>query len=167
VVGIDAREPTEAEISLYELAVRAMERAYAPYSRFRVGAALETTETRKAGTGAITAANFENGSYGLTICAERSAVARALAAGAMPEAVATSEFTRALPAGELGKLEEAQCIEAIAIATDGKVATGSPCGACRQVLAEFATKDMTLTMRLKGDVRTVAFRDLIPARFAL
>jgi cytidine deaminase len=87
---------------LYELARAAAARAYAPYSGFHVGAAVLTRDGRT-----ITAANVENASYGLSLCAERSALARAAAEGAGP-----------------GR------IEAIAV-------TAPPCGACRQWLLEF------------------------------
>jgi cytidine deaminase len=84
----------------------ARERAYAPYSRFRVGAALLTDQGD-----VVTAANVENASYGLAICAERSAVVAAIAAG----------YRR---------------FEAIAVAGTG-LDPVTPCGACRQVLREF------------------------------
>ena len=91
---------------LYEHAEAARGRAYAPYSQFAVGAAL------LAGDGRIfTGANVENASYGLSMCAERSAVFAALGAGAR-------EFA------------------AIAVAGPAGIPT-LPCGACRQVLAEF------------------------------
>ena len=94
------------EDRLVQLAFEALENAYAPYSGFSVGAAILAQDGRT-----FTGCNVENASFGLSICAERNAVAAAVAAGAR-------QFT------------------AIAIVTSG-AASASPCGACRQVLAEF------------------------------
>jgi cytidine deaminase len=95
----------ERHRDLVEAAMEARRHAYAPYSRFSVGAALRSTSGEM-----VTGVNVENASYGMTVCAERSAVFAAVTHG-------FREF------------------EAIAVATSGGHA---PCGACRQVLAEFA-----------------------------
>jgi len=124
--------------SLVKQAAQAAESAYAPYSSYRVGAALLADD----GT-VVTGCNVENASYGLTICAERVAVTRAVAAGH-------------------------QRFRALAI-----VATGEqvpyPCGACRQVLAEFCAPDLPVYMtRGLTDVpicRTLG--DLLPEAFSL
>lgn len=104
--------PTDAE--LLERARHAQQRAYAPYSRFSVGAALLLSDGR-----VIEGCNFENASYGLAICAERNAVGGALVGS---------------PAREVG--EAGLRIEAVAVV--GKPGEPCfPCGACRQVLREF------------------------------
>lgn len=92
---------------LYALAQEAARSAYAPYSKFRVGAALVCSD----GT-VFTGVNVENRSFGLTVCAERNAVAAAIAAG-------RKDFA------------------AIAVSTPDASYPVSPCGACRQVLSEF------------------------------
>ena len=128
-----ATPPDAAE--LHSRAVEAREHAYAPYSNFRVGAALLTE------SGAIVcAANVENASYGLAICAERSAVVKAIAEGH-------------------------RRFRALALAADAQ--TCPPCGACRQVLEEFATDDMTVTFPREGGLATVPLERLLPLAFRL
>lgn len=122
-----------ARDDLVSLAVQARRRAYAPYSRFTVGASVE------AGSGRIyTGANIENASYGLTICAERVAVFKAVEAGE-------------------------RRIRAVAVAS---ATAAPPCGACRQVLAEFGDKDMVVIVSdPRGKKRTYHLADLLPKSF--
>src|SRR5271165_6498795 len=112
--------------------------AYARYSRFRVGAAVLADGRLHTGC------NVEIASYGLTICAERVAVFRAVADGARTiEAVAVA------------------CIDADPAADPGSL---TPCGACRQVMAEFAAADMLVHIDRMGSFRLL---DLLPNAFVL
>lgn len=127
--------------TLDELLVQAREasrRAHCPYSRFHVGAAV------LAGGRVFTGANVENASYGLTICAERNAVFAAVLAGAEPiEAVAVA------------------CVDAI---EGGDPASLMPCGACRQVIAEFAGPETPIAVDRVGTFR---LDELLPRAFRL
>ncbi len=114
-------------------AVAAKEKAYAPYSKFRVGAAIQGADGR-----IFTGCNVENASYGLTMCAERVAAGAAVAAG-------VQQFTR------------------IVVATDVDPPS-SPCGACRQVLAEFGT-DVTVEAVGPKWNRDWRLSALLPAAF--
>ncbi|HET9948547.1 MAG TPA: cytidine deaminase [Longimicrobiales bacterium] len=121
--------------ALLEAARSTMALAYAPYSGFRVGAALEAED------GSVhTACNVENASYGLTVCAERAAVFRAVAEG-------KRAFRR------------------IAIVTEGRRAV-APCGACRQVLSEFGT-GLEVVSEAGGERRAWSLAELLPAPFHL
>ena len=119
--------------SLISAARGAQARAYAPYSKFQVGAALEGPD----GT-VFTGCNVENASYGLTICAERAAVCAAVSAG-------VTRFRRA-------------------VVVSNADPPAAPCGACRQVLAEFG---LDLPIEGVGSKATVRWRlsDLLPAAF--
>ena len=131
------RPPRRAGIdreALLDEARRARRRAHAPYSRFKVGAALLTRDGN-----VIHGCNVENASYGLTICAERNAVFQAVALG-------LEGFT------------------AIAIVTKaGKSA--SPCGACRQVLHEFAPKMRVIWRDAGGRLIDRTVDQLLPNAF--
>ena len=130
----------EALLELYARARDAAELAYAPYSGFRVGAALLLDDGP-----VVTGCNVENASYGLTICAERSALVRAVS-------------------------ERGGGFQIVAVAVvNGNHAASAPCGACRQMLAEFATPDaMVLFSGEAGEpAPAVAFRDLFPHSFRL
>lgn len=129
--------PTSAE-SLLAAARDAATRAYAPYSRFRVGAAVESE------LGVFAGCNVENASYGLCLCAERTALASALAAGARKfSAVAVT------------------CLDARAdLGLNGR----TPCGACRQWLLELAPE---ADVWIDGVDRSFKVRDLLPHGFQL
>jgi len=131
-------DPTERE--LVQRAFEVSFKAYAPSSKFHVGAAVRTTK------GTYVGCNVENGSYGLTSCAERNAVFTAVAL-------------------EGGKIR----IEAVAVyarSPGRKVKTASPCGACRQVLAEFG-QDAVVTFLESGHFRSMTLDELLPAAFEL
>jgi homotetrameric cytidine deaminase len=137
-----ARMPTdEGRATLLAAAHAARRRAYAPYSRFRVGAALLTSE------GAIVGGcNVENSSYGLTNCAERTAIFAAHAAG------------------QLGAPPDGPRIVAIAIVAES-AGPPTPCGACRQVLAEFGPNCAIICANLRGDTLTMGLGELLPHAF--
>lgn len=125
---------------LVEKAAEAAGKSYAPYSKFYVGAALLVAGGRRV----ITGCNIENASYGLAICAERAALAAAVAAG----------FRQ---------------FKAIAVcAGGGKIAV--PCGACLQTLAEFCGLDFIVLAAASarpGKIRVYQLRDLLPRVFKI
>lgn len=124
--------------ALIAAAREAAANSYSPYSRFRVGAAIELTN------GAIvTGTNVENVSYGLTICAEAAAIARAVA--------------------EYGP---SMRIRAVAV-TNLNDAPSPPCGACRQMLAEFIEPDALVAFPAAVGTCAMSFRELLPCRFEL
>jgi len=121
---------------LVEQAIDASKKAYVPYSSFQVGAALLTKNDKL-----YLGCNIENASYGLTNCAERTAIFKAVSEG------------------------ENQ-LKAIAIVgdTDGPI---SPCGACRQVLAEFCDENTKIILaNLNGDMVETSIDELLPGFFS-
>lgn len=120
---------------LVQAAESARANAYAPYSGYRVGAAIRSTDGRT-----FVGANVENVSYGATLCAEQAAVAAMITAGA-------------------------RSIAEVAVSTrDG----GTPCGICRQMLAEFTEQPSQVSVHCAGEtgtVRVFSLADLLPEAF--
>ena len=119
---------------LCQAAVAMLDRAYIPYSHFPVGAALECAD----GT-VFTGCNIENAAYGCTICAERTAIAKAVSEG-------HRSFRRIAIAGRCEQL----CV---------------PCGTCRQVLREFAPDIEVICLNGKGEAKHYTLRQLLPESF--
>jgi cytidine deaminase len=130
--------PDPQRSELLKAAAGVSRHAHAPYSTYKVGAAVRTASGR-----VYVGCNVENASYGLTLCAERAAVAAAIAAG------------------------EREIVE-VAVVASGP-SWPSPCGACRQVLAEFAKPEVRIHMARRGrlaEVRTATMGALLPESFA-
>ncbi|MGL5514016.1 MAG: cytidine deaminase [Sporomusa sp.] len=119
---------------LVNAAVKAREQAYAPYSKFKVGAAVRGQSGR-----IYTGCNIENASYSLTNCAERTAIFKAISEG------------------------ETKLVALAAVADTAEPV--SPCGACRQVMAEFNIDQIVLA-NIKGRQLTVSIAELLPFSFA-
>ena len=119
---------------LIAAALAAREHAFAPYSKFQVGAAIEDADGR-----IHTGCNVENATYGLTVCAERVAVFKAISEGAR-------QFRR------------------VAVAADTETLT-PPCGACRQILWEFCGDVEIVLVNPRGKTETYQLKDLFPKPF--
>jgi cytidine deaminase len=119
---------------LLEAALRVRENAHAPFSKFKVGAAIEDESGR-----VFTGCNVENATYGLTVCAERVAVFKAISEGAR-------KFRR------------------VAVAADTDLLT-PPCGACRQILWEFCGDVEVTLINLQGATEKFQMKDLFPRPF--
>ena len=129
-------DATRAE--LVEKAISAREKAYAPYSKFSVGAAVLGTDGK-----IYTGCNIENVSYGMTMCAERTALFKMVSEGC-------TEFA------------------AIAIVAGENATDGAPCGACRQVMGEFANgpeQTEVILASLNGDYITETVASIMPYPF--
>ena len=121
---------------LIEKAGEARRLSYSPYSGFAVGAAVYDEKL-----GIFTGTNVENSSYGMTVCAERIAIFKAISEGAKD-------------------------IKKIAIIADDKDFV-SPCGACRQVIFEFGDNIEVIMTNLKGDTKKTYIKELLPHGFRL
>ncbi|KAA6459722.1 cytidine deaminase [Acidobacteria bacterium AB60] len=132
-------EAADATLDLLMAAARrSARRAYAPYSQFRVGAALRLKNGE-----IVTGVNVENASYGMTICAERAALVRAVA-------------------------EHGPGIRIIAVAVANlNEAASPPCGACRQMLAEFTEPDAPVVFPAAEGTRVMPFSEVFPLVFEL
>jgi len=134
---IPEANPTDPALeALMEKARQAALQSYSPYSGFRVGAALRLTNGA-----VVTGTNVENVSYGLTICAERSALVAAV-----------SQFGPGIR------------IEAVAVANLNEAAS-PPCGACRQMLSEFVLPEAPVVFPAADGVRTMMFSEILPLAF--
>ena len=130
--------PEAAVENLLNDAMRVAGNSYSPYSRFKVGAALLLADGK-----VVTGTNVENASFGLTICAERAALVRAV-----------SEYGPRIR------------IRAAAV-TNLNGAASPPCGACRQMLAEFAEADALVVFPASEGKRILRFDEMLPLGFDL
>ena len=119
---------------LIDLAKKSRERAYVPYSKFKVGAAVLAASGKAYG-----GCNIENASYPVTNCAERTAIFKAVSEGERD-------------------------LVAIAVVADTEDPC-SPCGACRQVMAEFKIPRIIMT-NMKGDTKVVSLAEILPFAFS-
>lgn len=126
----------KSDDELVKIALKAREKAYVPYSHFKVGAALETKDGR-----VYEGCNVENASYGLTNCAERTAFFAALADGCRP-----GDFVKLAVVGQ----------------TEDVI---SPCGACRQVISELAADCEIVLANLEGKMLKTNIQNLLPGAF--
>lgn len=125
---------------LWTAAQRAGERAYAPFSKFHVGAAILTRRGEL-----FTGCNVENASFGLSNCAERTAIFTAVAAGT-------------LSAGD-------DLVAVAVVNREGAVC--APCGACRQVIFEFGSEAVVIYRGASGEIAQTKAKDLLPEGFRL
>lgn len=119
---------------LLKEAEKARKKAYAPYSKFKVGAAVLTSDGK-----IFTGCNIENASFGLTVCAERVAISKAISEGSY-------KFEAMVIIGDTNR----PC---------------SPCGACRQVISEFGEDIKIVMSNLKGDVKIKKISELLSEAF--
>ena len=126
---------TQAIQELFKIALQARDNSYSPYSTCKVGAAIRTSDGK-----IYSGCNVENASYGGSICAERSAVVKAVS--------------------DQGAIK----IKEVMVVTDASP-PWPPCGMCLQVLAEFTSDTIIYLTNLKGELTTVTFQELFPQAF--
>ena len=129
-----SKEGRHTKEEVIEAAWDARERAVAPFSKFRVGASVETDDGR-----IFTGCNIESASYGLTVCAERVAIWKAISEGA-------------------------RCFGLLVVAVDTENLT-PPCGTCRQIIWEHCRDTTILLVNLQGQTEELQIRDLLPRAF--
>lgn len=123
---------------LMKIATEARKRAYAPYSKYKVGAALLGKNGK-----VYTGCNIENATYTPTVCAERTAFFKAITEG-------TIEFEKiAVVGGKDGELSD----------------TCTPCGVCRQVMAEFCDKNFKIVLGSVNEIKTYTLDEILPLSF--
>lgn len=138
-MGNASEELAEADIAALIAAARAARaNAYAPYSKYQVGAALLASDGR-----VFSGCNVENSAYPSSLCAEHNAIGTGVAAGAR-------EFVAIAVVTELG--------------AGGQ--PGSPCGKCRQVLSEFGLDMLVILAGPTGEPTTIRLRELLPRAFS-
>ena len=151
-------EPTASDRALFEAAKQAARHADPMHSHFFVGAALRSKKRRR-----YTGAQFENDSYGMTICAERAAVARAVASeGDELEIVSIAVYAENRRDPKTGKELPAQKAK--------ESRTPSPCGACRQVIYQYGPRlgrDTHVIFPVRGVLRRFRMVDLLAVPFEL
>lgn len=126
--------PADGLDELIRTALEARERAHAPYSGFRVGAALEEKSGRM-----FSGCNIENATYGLSLCAERVAIFKAVSEGAR------------------------QFVQIVVVADTERLTP--PCGACRQIIWEFCGNVQVVLANLQGATKLLAMAELLPEPF--
>lgn len=119
---------------LIDMAIEAREKSHAPFSNFKVGAVVETSDGEL-----FTGCNIESASYGLTVCAERVAIWKAVSMG-------KKDFKQVIVVADTPELTP-------------------PCGTCRQIIWEFCRDAPVTLANLKGESETVQMRDLLPRAF--
>ncbi|HKS29901.1 MAG TPA: cytidine deaminase [Pyrinomonadaceae bacterium] len=129
-----SKEGRHTREEVIEAAWKAREKAVTPFSNFRVGASVETDDGR-----IFTGCNIESASYGLTVCAERVAIWKAISEGA-------------------------RCFGLLVVAVDTESLT-PPCGTCRQIIWEHCRDTTILLVNLKGETEELQIKDLLPRAF--